>query len=303
MPKAWRWTFILLFASLLLVVVANLQIGDDKLHLVICNVGQGDGILIYKKSTQIVMDGGPNDAILSCLSSHMPFWDRKIEAVIVTNPDADHYTGFINLFKRYKVLTYIAPAVSKDDFTYGLLEKEVEEAQKRGMRHIWGFEGQKETTSGITLTDIWPTREWFALEESKGGLEGSKGTSTQVLGTFTGKGKIVNELSLVYELQYGNFRALLTGDVQPPGTDMASSLIYRPVNVLKVPHHGSKNGLTKAMLDAARPELAVISVGKNNKFGHPNQETLDLLSGVKTLRTDQDGEVEIVTDGKVWKVR
>lgn len=307
MSKFWRYIFVFLLLSVVLVVMAAFSIPDDRLHLVVCDVGQGDGILIYKKSVQVVMDGGPDDKILSCLSRHVPFWDRKIEMVVLTNPDADHYTGLIDLLKDYEVSTYVAPDLAKDDVTFRELEKVVEEQEKKGMRRIKGVQGQEERLGGIDLKNLWPTREFLA--ESKNNELGimNNGENDKVLGTWAivGKGKIVNELSLVFELQYGAFRALLTGDVQPPSTDLASQYIQGPVDVLKVPHHGSKNGLTQMMLDLARPKLAIISDGKNNKFGHPNKETLDLLdqSGVKVLRTDQSGDVEVITDGKSWSYK
>lgn len=71
-----------------------------------------------------------------------------------------------------------------------------------------------------------------------------------------------------------------------------------------MPHHGSKNGLTKKLLDAVTPEVAVISVGKNNRYGHPHEEVLNLLSEkeVKILRTDQKGNIEVVANGSTWWV-
>ena len=79
----------------------------------------------------------------------------------------------------------------------------------------------------------------------------------------------------------------------------------RRVNYLKVPHHGSKNGLTKELLETIKPEVAVISVGKNNSYGHPHEETLKLLrdKDIKILRTDEKGDIEVVNDGKKWWIR
>lgn len=295
MTKIWRYFFSFLLLAVLLVFIAAVSFPDDKLHLVICNVGQGDGILIYRKTTQIVMDGGPNDAILGCLSRHMPFWDHTLEQVILTNPDADHYTGLLKVLKSYKVTTFVDPAVLKDDYTFTQLQNEIK-ANKAD--HLQAFEGDTTRTNSFQLKALWPTRTWFAQE---------KQTASKVLGeSIVAKGTMVNELSLVYELSYGNFKALLTGDVAPPASDNKDFVgLIQPVTVLKVPHHGSKNGLILAMLQAANPQLAVISVGRNNQYGHPDQETLDLLErqNVRILRTDQKGEIEIVTDGKSWSVK
>ena len=73
---------------------------------------------------------------------------------------------------------------------------------------------------------------------------------------------------------------------------------------IKVPHHGSKNGLNQGLLDAVKPELAVISVGENNRFGHPSSEVLNMLkeAKVEVLRTDEQGDVEVITNGVGWWV-
>ena len=83
-----------------------------------------------------------------------------------------------------------------------------------------------------------------------------------------------------------------------------------PADILKVPHHGSKYGMNKEWLEAVRPKLAIISVGRRNSYGHPTEEALKLLrdedksiSSIKILRTDQDGTVEVVSDGRRWWVK
>ena len=119
-----------------------------------------------------------------------------------------------------------------------------------------------------------------------------------VLGAQTSNNR--NDFSLVFHLKYGQFDALLTGDADERVQDeiMAVSAIPE-VEVFKVPHHGSKTGMIDEYLEAANPDLAVACVGKN-QWGHPTEEILERLSNraIEILRTDQDGEVEIVTDGK-----
>ena len=75
--------------------LAVLALPDNKLHLVVCDVGQGDAILVTYKTTQMLIDGGPNKAVLECLARHMPFYDRRIEVVLLTHPQADHLNGLI----------------------------------------------------------------------------------------------------------------------------------------------------------------------------------------------------------------
>ena len=112
-----------------------------------------------------------------------------------------------------------------------------------------------------------------------------------------------NDFSVVARLRLDNFTALFTGDIGPGVEDEILSLeSIGDVNYIKIPHHGSKNGLSKELLEATSPEVAIISVGADNYFGHPNIEVIDMLdeAGVRTFRTDEVGDVEIVTDGEEY---
>lgn len=289
MKKYWIYIFLLLILANILLVIAIFR-HDDNLHLVFCDVGQGDGILIYKKNIQILIDGGPDRSILSCLGKHISIFDRTVEYIFLTNSDFDHYGGLVDVFKRYKVLGYGTSGVGRDEAGFkelqGLVEKE---SESRDL-----VLGNVVRVGEVSLNLLWP-----AVTKVSAG-EPASGTS-------------INEQSLVLELEYGNFNVLLTGDISPPSTDVVAEFILRQkerglksanTTVLKVPHHGSKNGLTAKMVEASQPQLAVISAGKNNRYGHPHQEIIGLLEDwkVRTLRTDQEGAVEIVTDGKKWWV-
>lgn len=300
MSNFWSYLFIFLVSVVVLVFVASFALFDDHLHLVFCDVGQGDTILIYRGSTQVLIDGGPDRSVLSCLSSHMPFWDRKIEALVLTNPDLDHYGGFVDVVRRYQIVSFLTSGVRKESEGVKLLEKEL------GMREVGVLgvkEGDRVRVGEISLLAFWPTEEYLArleVEEEKGNVLGARTTDKP------------NEFSVVLGLAFDEFDALLTGDIEPPATnqlvgDPTSLGELRGVKweVLKVPHHGSKNGLTAELLEAVNPKLAVISVGKKNRYGHPHPEVIKLLSDrvIKLLRTDLDGEVEIVTDGKKWGLK
>jgi competence protein ComEC len=108
---------------------------------------------------------------------------------------------------------------------------------------------------------------------------------------------------MVLRLEYGRFSALLTGDIEHEGEEalLASG---QPVDslVLEAPHHGGDNALTLPFLQAVNPQLAIISVGADNRFGHPGQLTLEKLGDVPTYRTDQQGDIEVVTDGERYRI-
>ncbi len=295
----WKYIFTLLVSSILLLIFAVLPLLDNRLHYVMCDVGQGDGILIYQKSTQILIDAGPNDKILKCLSEHMPFWDRKIELAILTNPDKDHYAGYIPVIRAYDIDLFVSPGIYRSDDTFRALQNELE---AHSVKNSVVVRGQTLKLGEIKLLSVWPPLEY--LSEYPTFTKENLATAGKDSNVFGETSVSVNHWSEVFELQFGAFKSLLTGDIDPPATDDMSDQLLGVVDVLKVPHHGSKNGLTEGLLLKSKPKLAIISSGKNNRYGHPSTQTLELLNkyGVKILRTDQVGEIEIVTDGKSWKV-
>jgi competence protein ComEC len=293
----WKYVFIFIISSTLLLIAATAPLLDNRLHYVICDVGQGDGILIYHKSTQIIVDAGPDNRILKCLSEHMPFWDRKIELAVLTNPDLDHYGGFVDVFRAYEIDLFVSPGIYRTDEPFRALQKELE---AHSIKNSVAVRGQTLQLGEIKLKNEWPTLEYL----SEYPTFTKENLGKQVLGA-TDPGVSVNHWSEVFELQFGAFKSLLTGDIDPPATDNLAESISHTTDVLKVPHHGSKNGLTESLLQKTHPKLAVISDGKNNRYHFPHSEVLNLLNkyGVKVLRTDQVGEIEIITDGRTWRVK
>ncbi|HUV43175.1 MAG TPA: ComEC/Rec2 family competence protein [Patescibacteria group bacterium] len=254
---------------------AILSLPDNQLHLVFCDVGQGDATLIYQGSNQILIDGGPDQRVLSCLSHYLPFWDREIEMVIATHPESDHITGLIDVIERYKVKQFVINSVGKDSAVFQEFQAAVL-AEKAAV--YFPKAGDRIEINSLVLSFLWPR------------------TQEKVLGVSTERE--VNDTSLVFELAYGQFEALLTGDIS---TKVESQLSLEDIEVLKVAHHGSKYSTDKKFLKESHPELAIVSVGKNS-FGHPTSEVIERLSqaGVKLLRTDQEGEIEVVSNGETW---
>ena len=280
----------ILFFSISLILLGLLflfqtQTRDDgKLHIVFCDVGQGDAVLIRTPSgSDMLFDGGPDKKVLSCLSEHMPFWDRNIELIFLSHPHADHLTGLIDVIERYTLAHFVTEDLVNDTAEYRTLFEYLENKQVR-WKNVVANERFR-TPDGVTVTVLGPTEEYLALTSPDGRINSREFAS------------------LILHLRYGEFDLLLTGDSQSIQMEEATSGLGR-IDVLQVPHHGSKTGLTSAIAERLSPKVAVISVGKNN-YGHPAKETVGLLQSEKSmiLRTDREGNIEIVTDGKTWEVR
>ncbi len=270
------------------------QLPDDNLHIIACDVGQGDAILITYQNIQILTDGGPNKKVMNCLNKYLPFWDREIELVILTHPDSDHSTGLIDVIKRYNVDTILANSIESGTDTYRVLENMV---GSRGVEVLYPEEGMK-LRLGLIYLDIFnPSHQMVSdLKEVVG--ENKIAVYKPVEKT--------NAYSIVYKLSFKDFTGLFTGDFeQDVSNRLAAENKIGKVNYIKVPHHGSRNGMTDNLLKAVDPKVAVISVGANNSYGHPTQGILDMLNkyGVKILRTDEMGDVIIETDGENYWIK
>lgn len=268
---------------------------DSKLTLVFCAVGQGDASVISRGFTQVLIDSGPNSPkAADCLGRHLPFFDRRLEAVIVSHPQTDHFGGLPEVIKRYQVDKFIFNGAAGDSRGWEELSRLIA-AEKSQV--ITLAEGDKLKTGEIEIDVLWPTDKSYKSYKNynQGG--------DRILGISSSRD--LNADALVLNLSYGDFSALFTGDI---GRSQESAISRHPssivsATVLKVAHHGSKTSSSAEFLKAVKPELAVIEVGKNS-YGHPADEVLKRLEniGAKVFRTDRDGDVVVETDGKKWTI-
>lgn len=186
-----------------LIWLAVFYFPDDQLHLVFCDVGQGDAILIWCGFHQVLIDGGPDDRVLQCLSDNLPFWDRTIEMVVLTHAQADHLTGLISVLERYEVQNFVINSLVNDTERFWRFR---EVLLTEGAEIYNPQTGEKIEFAGIELTVLWPK------ERLGDPLVWQRETSESVLGASTYAGDL-NETSVVLGLSYGNFNTLLTGDI------------------------------------------------------------------------------------------
>ncbi|HEU65351.1 MAG TPA: MBL fold metallo-hydrolase [Chloroflexi bacterium] len=280
-----KWLVLPLLVIAILVWSIALTAPDDKLHISFLDVGQGDAILIQTPNGQnILIDGGPDSQKINLeLSKKLPFWDRTIDLVVCTQPQADHVTGLIEVLHRYKVKQVLDPGVPYDSAIY---QEWLRLIEGEGIEYNIARVGQEiDLGDGIKIEILNPPAEFF------------QGTSCDI-----------DNNGIVLKLTWNKVSFLFTADIR---TEAEFELIGQRANlrstVLKVSHHGSRTSTTLQFLAAVDPEVAVISAGAANPFGHPSPEVverlIDRLGEDNVHRTDQHGTIAFTTDGESLWVR
>jgi len=246
------------------------------------DIGQGDAIFIETPSgKQILVDGGPGTSILGELSKRMSFFDRTIDVVIATHPDADHIGGLPAVFDFYRVLNVFDSGITSDTATFRAY---AEGRDSEGARYIKARRGQLISFGdGTYLRILYPDRD----------MEGIKDT---------------NSASVVLELMYGETDVILTGDAPKAVESYLVSLEGDALqaDILKAGHHGSKTSSGEDFIAAVHPAYTVISAGAHNRYGHPNEEVVERLTRASTtiLSTYELGTIVFESDGEsVWKLK
>ncbi len=254
---------------------------DGHLHVHFLDIGQGDGIFIQTPSgRQLLIDGGQDSQqLFAQLGAVMPFWDRHLDRAIVTHPDADHIAAQIDLPQRFRLGRAI---ISANTLTHEHTKPWLDALGANNVQAIGLHQGGwLDLGDGVSLWALWPPPE----AELRGWEEDDK-----------------NERSLVLRLVYGDFTLLLTGD---SGHASEKRLLRtgQPLaaQVLKVGHHGSDASTGPAFIEAVGAGVAVIQVGADNRYGHPDPDLLARLHRQLILRNDKHGRVHIRSDGKqMW---
>lgn len=263
--------------AVILIWIAAISLPDGKLHVVFFDVGQGDAIFIQTpQGRQVLIDGGPDPtALTTALGRRLPFWDRNLDLVILTHPDTDHLTGLVPVLERYRVDRVLEPGYPATSQTYARWLELIAEKRIPALLARTGV--RIELEPGLVCEVLHPTSDLDPEDKA-------------------------NNVSAVTRWTWGQVTFLLPGDIeQEVEAALVASDQPLQATVLKVPHHGSDTSSSATFLQAVNPQLVIISVGADNRFGHPSPEVLERLAGRTVLRTDERGTIEVVTDGsRLW---
>lgn len=260
------------------VYIAHTSRQTPYLKVVFLDVGQGDSIYIEAPNgTQMLIDGGPDEAVLPRLAEVMPFGDQTIDVIVATHPDADHIGGLPAVIEEYDVPLIIENGGISKSKIYANLENTIEKDTVKKIIAQRGMHIMLDSEKNIYFDILFPDRDVHAFKET-------------------------NDGSIVGKLVYGTQSFMFTGDA----TTYTENLIMQNesketlhVNILKLGHHGSHTSSSALWLTTVHPDQAVISAGLHNRYGHPHKEVLERLAElhIPYLATYDAGTLTYKTDG------
>lgn len=266
-------------AAFIVVVVWSAVYAEDRRRLLtvsFLDVGQGDAIFIDAPSgRQVLIDGGKGAETLRALAAVIPWYDRSIDLIVATHPDADHIGGLVDVLARYRVDTIVESGVRDEGSDARALESALVE---EGVDRVVARRGQIiQLGGGARIEVLFPDRSLPDIESNTG--------------------------SIVARIVYGDTSFLLSGDSPDEVEEYLVALERNRVrvDVLKVGHHGSKTSSSPLLLGYTDPAYAILSRGCDNSYGHPAPEVVERLRnfGISTLDTCIDGTITFVSDGTV----
>lgn len=250
---------------------------EQNLTVAFLDIGQGDAIYIEAPNGhQMLIDGGPKENIVQKIKEVMPYGDTSIDVLVITNPDADHISGFAYILKNYTVGTVIEPGTTNPSKTYQTIENLIKEKNIPRLIASKGMKVSLDEEKNISFDVLFPDRDVSGWDRNDG--------------------------SIVGKLSYGTTSVMLMGDATTTTENAVMLRTDKEVlksTLLKLGHHGSHTSSGIAWLEAVSPEIAIISAGKNNSYGHPHPEVLYSLKkvGIPYLGTYDRGTIIFESTG------
>jgi competence protein ComEC len=240
------------------------------------DVGQGDAILLnLPQGTRILVDAGPDNLLLNRLGETLPWWEHKIDYVVISHYHADHILGLIELLNKYEVGEVLTTGHQPDDFLYHIL---LNKLKAKNIPIVFVQTGQSFNFAKNVIAQV------YSAENHN---------------------KDYNNNSLVLKITYLQTSVLLTGDLTTEIEDKLSKSSFNlQADLLKVAHHGSRYASGPEFLKKVQPKFCVISVGKENDFQHPHPETLVRLNnaGCQIYLTQDFGTLRWQSAGLAWNL-
>ncbi len=273
--------FLTFFAGKNFLLISQASEAKNNLEVIFLDVGQGDAILIKTPYGQnILIDGGEDEKIIKRLGEKLPWWDKRIDLMILTHPHSDHVAGLIEVLKRYKVLKVLYTGVNHNSPDYLAWLKIINE-KKIDLNIINHF--QKIILGENCILEILYPIDKKDIDDQTN----------------------LNNTSIVSKLSYGQISFLFMGDIE---REIENVLISKSsklkADVLKIGHHGSDTSSSIDFLKTVQPKYAIMEVGKDNDFGHPSSRIIKRLErqSIEIFRTDFDGSIKFISNGMYLKV-
>jgi competence protein ComEC len=266
--------FVALVGVLISVIIPLLQ--QPMLHVTFLDVGQGDSILIQvPNGRQLLIDSGPDQSVVEQIGKSLSFFDQTIDIILATHSDADHIGGFPYVLDRYQVPLVIESEIASPTVTDRVFGEKVSQEHSARLIARSGERIILDQKRNIVVDILFP-------DQNPNGWE-------------------TNEASIVVKVSYGDTSFLLTGD-SPSEVEEHLVKLYSDqlhANVLKLGHHGSKTSSSDDFLHVVNPDIAIVSAGLGNKYGHPNPETIERVESgrAQILETAALGNIDCVSDG------
>lgn len=287
--RKYVYSFLTIGASILL-IVNFIDVYQDRMRINFIDVGQGDSCLIRYKGTNIMIDSGGSlsknkdgksyDIGENVLNNYL--LNRgitRLDYIMVSHFDEDHSQGFVFLLKNMKVKSVI---ISEQYKTSSIYEQFKQICKKQNIQIIYVRSGDEIRIKDLAFKILHPKSKENQISENP-----------------------LNNNAIVCMVKYKNRRILFTGDIEKVAeNEMVKEYTNGlKADILKVGHHGSKTSTTKEFIDLINPSVALIGVGQNNKFGHPNEDVIKRLEekNIQIYRTDEMGEISVIIDknGKI----
>lgn len=267
----------IIFAILFMIRYLNLNVNyyDCNNNIIIhyIDVGQGDAALIQVNNINMLIDSGPKESRNKILDYLQSLNIKKINYIVATHPHEDHIGNMAKIIKTYGLYKFYAPKIENTTSTF---EKMIDALKDKNLK----INVIKKDTNSIDL---------------------GKNTDVTVFSPIKDSYDNINNYSPVIKIQYGDTSFLFTGDAEK---EVENEILLDSNNnirsdVIKIGHHGSSTSSSKSFIEKVNPSIAIISVGADNKFNHPNKSTIDCLTknNIKIYQTNKENTIILSSDG------